>query len=107
MRVVATEDGIRTVALSGEIDLSNAVGVEDRILDVTTNDLLGLVLDLTGVTYLDSTGLKLLFTLATRLEISQIELELVVADDSPVRRVLDLSGVGMSVPVRAPRAPQA
>jgi anti-anti-sigma factor len=107
VRVAATEDGIRTVAVTGEIDLSNADGVEDCILDLISNDLVGIVLDLTGVTYLDSTGLKLLFTLATRLDISQIELALVVADDSPVRRVLELSGVGESVPLRAPQAPQA
>lgn len=100
--VTGTVERVRTLAVTGEIDLSNVAAVEDRILDATSNDLLGLVLDLTGVEYLDSTGLKLLFTLAVRLEISQITLELVVAPGSSVQRVLELSGVGESVPMRTP-----
>jgi anti-anti-sigma factor len=98
--VAGTAERVRTLAVTGEVDLSNVAGVEDRILDATSNDLLGLVLDLTGVDYLDSTGLKLLFTLAVRLEISQITLELIVAPGSSVQRVLEMTGVGESVSVR-------
>lgn len=100
---LGTADGVRTLAVTGEIDLANAAEVEDGILDHTSNDLAGVVLDLDGLDYLDSTGLRLLFTLAARLEISQITLEVVVAPGSPVRRALEVTGMEAVVPLR-PRA---
>ncbi len=101
---VDTVAGIRTLAVAGEIDLANAAEVEERILGHTSNDLLGVVLDLDGVEYLDSTGLRLLFALSARLEISQITLELVVAVGSPIRRALEITGMGEVVPLRPPAA---
>jgi hypothetical protein len=40
-----------------------------------------------------------LFTLGTRLETLQIALQLLVPSESPIRRVIDLSGVAAAVPV--------
>lgn len=102
---LGTVDGVCTLAVTGEVDLANAAEVEDRILDHTANDLVGVVLDLGGLDYLDSTGLRLLFALAARLEISQIGLELVVAPGSPVRRALELTGMALVVPLRSPGEP--
>lgn len=99
---LGTDGGVRTLAVTGEIDLANATEVEDRILDHTSNDLTGIVLDLDGLDYLDSTGLRLLFTLAARLEISQIALEVVVAPGSTVRRALEVTGMAAVVPLRPP-----
>lgn len=101
---VGTDGGVRTLAVTGEIDLANAAEVEDRILDHTSNELTGIVLDLDGLDYLDSTGLRLLFTLAARLEISQITLEVVVAPGSTVRRALEITGMAAVVPLRPPAA---
>jgi hypothetical protein len=42
-----------------------------------------------------------LFTLANRLAILQIALRLVVPERSPVRRVIDLSGMATAIPVRS------
>ena len=52
------------------------------------------MVDLSGVTYVDSAGLRVLFTLGTRLEALQIRFRLVVPLDSPPRRVIELSGIG-------------
>jgi anti-anti-sigma factor len=102
---LGTVDGVCTLAVAGEVDLANAAEVEDRILDHTANDLVGVVLDLDGLDYLDSTGLRLLFTLAARLEISQIDLELVVTPGSPVRRALEITGLSRMVSLRPPGEP--
>ncbi|MGQ0480558.1 MAG: STAS domain-containing protein [Pseudonocardia sp.] len=95
-----TTENVLGITIVGEIDLSNAVEVEDRILDLTTNQLTAIVIDLTDLTYIDSAGLKVLFTLATRLEISQIDLELVVPPDSPVRSAIEITGMASVASIR-------
>jgi anti-anti-sigma factor len=88
----SADEGSLRVAVSGEIDLANAAAVEDEI-DAAVSDRLHVVsVDLTDLTYLDSAGIRMLFTLASRLQALRIMLELVVPLDSPTRRLIELSG---------------
>jgi len=85
--------------LSGEIDISNAESVRKRLLEAVPNTAAALVLDLSGVGYLDSSGVRLIFELAGRLRRRGQDLELVVPDDSLIRRVLLLTEVQRVVPI--------
>lgn len=85
--------------IAGEIDMDNASQVQHQILRAISNEHTGVTLDLSGVEYLDSAGLRVLFTLGNRLGILQITLRLVVPEVSPVRRVIDLSGMATTIPV--------
>lgn len=85
--------------VSGEVDLSNAASVTDRLIEATPNSTTALVLDLSGTLYLDSSGVRMLFELAQRLRNRGQALELVVPDDSNVRRVLLLTEVERVVPM--------
>ena len=87
-------DGTLRISIRGEIDLSNVATVEQEMLGAISNQASEVVVDLSGVTYVDSAGLRVLFTLGTRLEALQIRFRLVVPPDSPPRRVIDLSGIG-------------
>ncbi len=91
-----------TVALVGEIDLSNVAQIEVGVRAAVPFTAVGLVLDLSGVDYLDSTGLRMLFQLARELRDRQQELRLVVPATSRLRRVLDLGGVFGTIPVVVP-----
>lgn len=82
------------VRLRGEIDLANVQALSKVAEDAVTNHDAGLVVDLSGVTFLDSTGLRLLFRLARRLGDRQQSLRLVVPEGARIARVLDLAGVG-------------
>jgi anti-anti-sigma factor len=93
------DDAIR-ITITGEIDLSNAPAVERQILDAIPNDLGDVAVDLSSLDYIDSAGLRLLFTLGTRLETLQINLTLLVPTDSSVRRMIDLAGVAELIPIR-------
>ena len=81
------------VRLSGEIDLSNAEALGAAAEGAVSNRARGLVLDLSEVTFLDSTGLRLVFRLARRLRDRQQALRLVVPDGARIARLLTLSGV--------------
>jgi stage II sporulation protein AA (anti-sigma F factor antagonist) len=79
--------------LSGEVDLANAQSVKERLLDAVPNTASGLVLDLSATHHLDSSGVRLIFELAERLDNRRQKLEIVVPDESNIRRVLVLTEV--------------
>jgi anti-anti-sigma factor len=99
--VEETGDDTVRIAVAGEVDLVNATTVEQRITEAITNQISAVTLDLTALEYIDSAGLRVLFTLAARLETLQIAIELVVAPKSSVRRLVDLSGLATAMPVRS------
>jgi anti-anti-sigma factor len=79
--------------LGGEIDMTNATYVRDELIASVPNDVLALVVDLTGCRYLDSAAIEVLFDLSRRLQRRRQELRLVVPDSSPLSRVLTLTQV--------------
>lgn len=84
--------------VTGEVDLSNVEEVSVALTDAVAQNASSLLLDLTATTYLDSTGVRLVFELAERLHARRQELRLVVSDTAVVRRVLVLTHVGEQVP---------
>src|SRR5215212_4250965 len=77
--VRAERDGDLVVAaIAGEVDPSNARGLGRELTARVPNDAMGVVLDLTEVEYLDSSGVQMVFELAERLEARQQRLAVVV-----------------------------
>lgn len=95
---VATADasagnGSVRISLSGDIDRANVAAVEERIRAAVSGQPTGVSVDLAKVTYIDSVGKRLLFDLASTLRESHIVLELIIPFDSPLRRLIELSGL--------------
>jgi anti-anti-sigma factor len=86
-------------SVRGEVDLSNAPSVRERLLGAVPNTAAALVLDLSGTDYLDSSGIGLIFELAERLGSRGQTLQLVVPEESAVRRVLLLTEVEQVAPI--------
>jgi anti-anti-sigma factor len=80
------------IVISGEVDLDNVETVEEQLAAAIPNHLASVSLDLTGLGYVDSAGLRILFALAARLDVLQIELQVIAPVGSLSRRVLELSG---------------
>ncbi|HVV08519.1 STAS domain-containing protein [Amycolatopsis sp.] len=93
-------DAVR-IAVSGEIDLANATEVQGEINAAIGNEATTVMLDLSKLDYLDSAGLRVVFTLASRLRVLQMTLELYVPPDARVRRVVELSGLEPVVRLRS------
>lgn len=86
-------------ALAGDIDCSNARQLREVLESCVPNTATVLVLDLSGVTYLDSAGLQLLFRLASRLRERQQRLRLRLPHTSRLHRVLVLADVAAAMEV--------
>jgi anti-anti-sigma factor len=101
-RVEMDRNGQRgVIAIHGEIDISNAHEVSAAIESIMPNAAETLVIDLSGTTYLDSSGVQLLFLLAQRLQTRRQELMLVVPEEAPIRAVLELTGMPRVVRMEA------
>jgi anti-anti-sigma factor len=98
--VVDRADGAARITVTGEVDLANAEIVEQQITRSVSGDLTAVTLDLTGLDYIDSAGLWILFRLGARLTAVRIAGELVVPADGPVRRMIETAGVAAAIPVR-------
>jgi anti-anti-sigma factor len=88
------------------VDASNVKEIGDRLHGLLSNRSVALVIDLSATTYLDSAGINLLFALAEELRGRQQRLALVVAERSPIARMVTLTGLDQTVPVR-PTLPDA
>jgi anti-anti-sigma factor len=90
---IEVEDGVVVAGISGEIDLSNAAEITDALLGGVPNEALGLVIDLSGVSYLDSAGVRMLAELDHRLGWRAQVLRVVAPEASRSRRVLEIAGL--------------
>jgi anti-anti-sigma factor len=91
----------QVVRLAGEVDISNADQLEMEISGVVRNDAVGLVLDLSGIEFMDSAGIRMLFDLRTRLGARRQRLTLAVPQDSLIRGSLVVTEVDRLLPLHA------
>lgn len=89
---VSTEDrdGLVHVALKGELDLSTVAKVQDELRRVEDNEPPVVVLDLSRLTFLDSTGLRCLVTADERARESGRRV-VIVRGPEPVQRVFAIT----------------
>ena len=90
---------IAVATLSGEVDMSNAPSVRQRITDAITPDDTAVVIDLSALSFIDSAGLHTLIELGTVLEEKRQRLLLNVPPDNPLARVIEIVGMPRSVSV--------
>jgi anti-sigma B factor antagonist len=83
--------------LTGEIDLSNAQLIENAIARATSNQALGLILDVSALDYLDSSGIHLIYKLREKLWARGQSLRIVIPAQSPANDALRLAGVAENI----------
>jgi anti-anti-sigma factor len=93
------DDGVAVVRVSGEVDVATCGLLRDRLLRIVTDeDFRGLVVNLAGVRFMDSTGIGVLVGVWRRVAATTASLAL--AEPAPqVRRVLDTAGLTRVLPV--------
>ena len=84
--------GARGIALRGELDLTGAPRIEEQVQSALLDGTGAFVLDLSELTFMDSTGVNALLRARSLLGRERRDL-VVVCPAGPVRRVLELIGV--------------
>ena len=91
LSITVTDDGHPArVTLTGEVDPHTAPLLDDRLTSLPAGD--GLVLDLAGVTFIDSAGLRVLVNQHRRIGDAGGKLEVAAASDA-TRKLLELTGM--------------
>ena len=76
--------------IGGELDLSSTGTLRERLLAAVENQDVGLVIDLSDATYVDSAGVNLLFEVAERVGVRQLAFAVVYPEGGIVERVFAL-----------------
>ncbi|HVH63057.1 MAG TPA: STAS domain-containing protein, partial [Candidatus Dormibacteraeota bacterium] len=87
--------------LRGEIDTSNVSEIGEALDAAAMLDdhSQGIVIDLSGVSYLNSATVKLLFDLAEQLHQRHRQMRLVMAETAPMRKLILLLKFDLVVPL--------
>jgi anti-sigma B factor antagonist len=88
MFVAATEqldNGTPVVRVMGEVDLATAPALEEALLGVGDDRVGAVIVDLTGCTFLDSSGIRALLGARERLERSNRRLALALSTQAVLR----------------------
>jgi anti-sigma B factor antagonist len=107
VRLLAAEhvsaDGVDVLAVSGDIDIASSARLIPALNDVVTNGAFPVVVDLSDVDFMDSTGLALLLN-ALRRVTRRGHGFAVVCPEGPVRRVFEVTDMVHTLKVHATRA---
>jgi len=87
------------VRISGELDVFNAESATKEIEQAIPTESHGAAVDLTAVDFLDSTAIRKLFGLTTRLAERRQRLVIVTPDGSTVHRTLQLVDFSRATPI--------
>jgi anti-sigma B factor antagonist len=85
-------DEQQTIVLKGELDMASAPLLESALSDACTGDVRDLVLDMSGVEFIDSSGLKAILHGKTLCERGQRAFSLTPAT-RPAQRVFEATGL--------------
>jgi anti-sigma B factor antagonist len=96
---IERQDGAVVVRLAGELDLYNAHTVREALIDCTAESPDRLVVDLSGVNFIDSTALGVLIEARTRM--ANRKGFLLAAPGLETRRALEISGLDKHFNVHA------
>ena len=88
---------VHTICLSGELDLATIDGVEGELRRVEGSDAWMIVVDLSGLTFISSSGVQLLVDAEVRSRADSQRLALLRGSPA-VQRVLEICGVAEVLP---------
>ena len=91
-------EGVRLLEVFGELDLASAPRLCARLDTARAERVRRLVVDLTGVDFCDSTGLRALMGASTELRHAGGRLAVVLLPDGAVARLFDVAGIRESLP---------
>ncbi|HET8565580.1 MAG TPA: STAS domain-containing protein [Solirubrobacterales bacterium] len=103
-KVGELKKGVRTISVRGELDLSTAPELEGPLEQALESGEESVLIDLSECEFIDSTGIALIVRAWQRLDGGGNGRGLVICtQNDQVRRVLDITGLELSIPVHTTR----
>ena len=96
---IEQRDDVVVARLSGELDISVAETTGRKIADAVPSAALGVVVDMSGLEFMDSSGVSMLFSLARQVGSHRQQLRVVAPPERPVSRVLQIVEFDRAAPV--------
>jgi anti-sigma B factor antagonist len=93
------QDDVVLAHVSGELDIAGAGRIGSEIGEAVPASARGLVVDLTALEFIDSSGVSMLFRLVRRLSARRQSLAVVSRPSGPVARVLEVVEFENAAPV--------
>lgn len=104
VKVRDLEQGVRTISVRGELDLSTAPDLEGPLDEALDSGEGSVLIDLSQCEFIDSTGIALIVRAWQRLDGGENGRALVIcSQNDQVRRVLEITGLELSIPVHLTR----
>jgi anti-anti-sigma factor len=101
------DDGVRIVAVRGELDLSTASDLEAPLEDAVSSGDASVLIDLSECEFIDSTGIALIVRAWQRLDRAAdgegSGRVVICSGNDQVRRVLEITGLELSIPIHSTR----
>jgi anti-anti-sigma factor len=98
VRVLAVSSDAARIVVGGEIDLATGPALRDALAEQMGHGQ-AVVLDLSGVTFIDSSGLAVLIEAVTAAKVDGWSLGVVSNLPPAVRRLLELTGLEAVLPL--------
>ena len=102
IRRTTLEDGAIVVAVAGELDLCSSQTLREHLTAAADSGATSIVVDLSELSLIDSTGLGVLALLARRLTLDSVDLA-IVCPEGRISRLLALTKLDQVIPVYATR----
>jgi anti-anti-sigma factor len=97
---IEQRDDVVVARLTGELDISVAKATGTKIAEAVPSSARGLVVDMSGLDFMDSSGVSMLFGLARQVGSHRQQLVVVAPTGRPVARVLQIVEFDRAAPVR-------
>ena len=95
------DDDVVVARLTGEVDISAAERTGKKIAEAVPSSARGLVVDMSGLEFMDSSGVSMLFSLARQVGSHRQQLRVVAPPGRPVSRVLQIVEFERAAPIDA------
>jgi len=89
------------LAVEGEVDIASAEDLRVALAGAAQSGAVEVWLDLTGVEFMDSTGISVIVDTRSALDSRRFA---VICPDGPVRRVFEIAGIDRAIAIHPTRA---
>ena len=99
VQIEQRDDDVVVARLTGELDISVADQARRKIADAVPNSAVGVIVDMSELEFMDSSGVSMLFSLARQVGSHRQQLRVVAPPGRPVSRVLQIVEFVRAAPV--------